>query len=270
MSRELADSDIPAIAQFLSVERLAALVTLTGSTREAIRLHQQILQLGTSLMTVTAVIEIALRNSICECLSQHFGTAGWLLHPPAPFKWRIVEENLVKRALESARRAAYAKLTQADKHALDSLAYPNGRPLNISHSKRSKDRQSKIVVSDGKIIAELTMFFWKRMFASEYEQALWRTSLKRLFPNKKLRRAEIAEQLEKIYQTRNRLAHHEPVFGRRLDETLAAINFVTDNLGSTKASKDTALAKLLFDEIISVTEQSKALDARLASFRTGP
>src|SRR5436305_1470852 len=97
------DEDVAALTVLLSPERLGALTQLTGATRAAIELHQETLSLGASLMGVTASIEIALRNSICENLSQHFGTAGWLLRPPAPFQWREPEKTKVLAALNSAR-----------------------------------------------------------------------------------------------------------------------------------------------------------------------
>lgn len=264
---ELSDQEIQTITGLLSAERLAALTQLTGSPRAAVELHQQTLQVGASLMSVTAVIEIALRNAICERLALHFATGGWLFHPPAPFKWRAEEKRSINRALAAARRAVYAKMTQAEKHALDALAYPAGKPANLSHSERSLARQAQIRVTEGKVVAELTLFFWKRLFSEDYEEALWKTSLKRTFPNKKLRRADVALQLERIYQTRNRLAHHEPVCGKRFADALAAINFITAHLGAPGTHNDTALARLIRNEMQIAAEQAKALDERLASFR---
>lgn len=126
------DEDVAALAVLLAPERLAVLNALTGSTRTAIELHQETVRLGASLMNVIASIEIALRNAICENLSKHFVAGGWLLNPPAPFQWREVERKKIALALDSARRSEYAKLSQADKHALDLLAFPNGRPPNLS------------------------------------------------------------------------------------------------------------------------------------------
>jgi hypothetical protein len=266
MSRELTDSDVAALAIFLSAERLAAYTRLTGSAREAIALHQEILQVGTSLMTVIAVIEIALRNSVCERLGQHFGSPDWLRNPPTPFAWRDQERAKIIDAERSARRAAYSKLSQADKHALDALAFSSGKPPNLSHSARAKARQAQIAVSNGKVIAEVTMYLWKRLFSEDYEEALWKPSLRKVFPNKKLKRADVAVQLERIYQTRNRLAHHEPVHGRRLTETLEAIDFVTANLGGVYTNDDSPLAKLLAQDLLLVIEQATALDKRFASF----
>ncbi len=76
------DSDLPTLSVLLSAERLSKLHRLTGNLKAAIEFHQKTLRLGSDLMNITASIEIALRNSICENLSQHFGAAGWLLNPP--------------------------------------------------------------------------------------------------------------------------------------------------------------------------------------------
>lgn len=171
-------------------------------------------------------------------------------------------------AHDSARRAEYSKLTHAQKHALDALAYPAGRPPSKSHLDRAKDRRKQIAVSDGKIIAELTLYFWKRLYGPEYDQSLWRTSLKRTFPDKKLSRANVAIQLERIYQARNRLAHHEPVLHRRFADTMQAIEFIVQHLDAAKPDKTTPLAKLLAGDIAKVMTEAEALHARLASHRT--
>ena len=183
--------DVAQLTLMLSAERLGALTALTGSAHTAIELHQETLRLGASLMNVTATVEIALRNSVCENLTQHFAVPNWLLQPPVWFQWRKPEKEKATTALDSARRAEYSKLNQAEKADLDALAYPNGRPPNTSHLKRAKDRRKQIVVSDGKVIAELTFYFWKRLYSPDYEQTLWRTSLKRTFPHKKLSRVTV-------------------------------------------------------------------------------
>ena len=124
-----------------------------------------------------------------------------------------------------------------------------------------------MIVTEGKVIAELTLYFWKRLYGPEYEQTLWRTSLKRTFPDKKLSRAQVAVQLERLYQSRNRLAHHEPVLHRRFVETVAAIEFITQRLGVVAPSPDTPLATLLVDDITDVRKKEGTLRARLESFR---
>lgn len=255
------------IVHLLSAERLRALIALTGSDTAAIDLHQETLRVGAALMHVTATIEIALRNSVCENLTHHFGVATWLTQTPVGFQWREPERKKIEQALDSARRAEYSKMSQGEKAALDVLAYPQGRPPNTSHLKRAKDRRKRIVVSEGKVIAELTLYFWKRLYGPEYDQALWRTTLKRTFPNKKTTRAEIAVQLEQIYQSRNRLAHHEPVLRKRFEDTLAAIEFVCQRLETATPDSSTPLARLLANDLGDVKARADALHGRLDAFR---
>jgi hypothetical protein len=263
----LEDADIATITVLLSPERLAALTALTGSPRTAIELHQATLSLNADLMNVIASIELALRNTVCENLTAFFGVPGWLIRPVAPFQWKQIENNIVKKSLDSARRAEYSKMTQAEKGALDALAYPNGRPPNTSHLKRAVDRRRQIQVSDGKVIAETTLYFWKRLYSADYEQTLWRTTLKKTFPNKMIRRPQVAEKLEDIYQARNRLAHHEPVLHKRFNDTIAGVEFVISNLGTAVPSNNMPLAKLIADDLQSVKDKASALHDRLAAFR---
>lgn len=267
MSRVLGDADIAAVTVLLSPERLAALTTLTGSPRVAIELHQETLTVGASLMNVIASVELARRNTVCDNLTAHFGTPGWLTQPPAPFQWRKPEYDNAQKATESAKRSAYSKMTQVEKSALDAKAFPKGRPPDTSHLQRAIQTRRHIAVSDGKVIAETTFYFWKRLYSADYEQALWRTTLKRTFPNKRMKRAEVAENLEHIYQARNRLAHHEPVLHKRFHDTISAIGFLGENLGVPDPHPGTPLAKLVAPELDRVNEQARQLHGRLASFR---
>ncbi len=259
--------DVTSVVRMLSAERLKALTDLTKSSQQAIELHQETLRVGGLLMTVIATIELALRNSVYENLTQHFGVPNWLRQPPAPFQWRQPELKKVALAHDSACRAEYSKLTQTEKHALDKLAYPQGRPSDKSHLARAKDRRKHISVSDGKVVAEITLYFWKRLYGPEYDQTLWRTSLKRTFPDKKIMRADVAIQLEHIYQARNRLAHHEPVLHKRFSDTMQAVMFVLAQLLVAKPSDATPLAKLLANDIEELKARASALHARLDSFR---
>jgi len=103
-------------------------------------------------MNVIASVELALRNTVCENLTAFFGAPGWLTHPPAPFQWRKTENDIAQKALDSARRAKYSKMSQAEKAALDARAFPQGRPANTSHLQRAIRRRRQIVVTDGKVI----------------------------------------------------------------------------------------------------------------------
>ena len=73
-------------------------------------------------------------------------------------------------------------------------------------------------------------------------------------------RAQIAVQLEALYETRNRLAHHEPVYGSRLESILQAIEFISENLNARRPSANNTLAKL-------VAPQRQSLDEMVLEFK---
>lgn len=262
------NADVSNMVRYLSIERLTTFHKITGSHVEAIKLHQQTLQFGASLMIVTAVIEIALRNAICDRLDTHFGGA-WLLTPPAPFNWEVSEKGKIVEAQKHARRAMYAKLNQAQKRTLMLQAFPEGLPAPAGEIARLRNvaaSQKQIVVSMGQIISQLTLFFWKRLYSKDYDQILWKP-LKTIFPDRKLTRADVAKQLEILYQTRNRIAHHEPVYGRRLVETMGAIDFFVNNFDGLDADNAPRLTGLLKEDIELLKSNAVALSAKITSFQ---
>lgn len=268
----LTDEELAAVAVLLSSERLSTFERLAGSNRGAIALHQEMLRLGASLMTVMAVVEIALRNAVCDQLTEHFGTADWLRSPPSPFRWDDELKGKIGQAQTSARKAAYAKLTQEQKRQLDSVAFQKHggtAPAGLPHEKVSKARQGAITVPMGQVVAQLTMYFWKRLFSADYEHTLWKPALKRVFPDKSLSRAAVATQLEAIYQSRNRIAHHEPVYGRRLAQTEAAVDFIARRLGSRGNDGATPLEELLHLELQELRDRADAMRQRLTALQAG-
>ena len=250
----------------ISAPRLATYVALTrsGSRQDAIELHQATMSLGVALSAVTGLIEIALRNSACHELNETFSAGTWLRPEAAastPIDWVTHERNNIKQAQVRAQRAKYSKLSGPAKVALDSRAFPGGAPVDISHADRAKGRQRVISVDDSQVIAQLTFYFWKRLFSDHYEKTLWKRALKRVFPNKTLSRADVASRLETIYEIRNRLAHHEPVYGARLDGALEAIDFLSQNLGSRVPTVHSPFSKLIMP-------QKDILEGQVAIFRS--
>jgi hypothetical protein len=250
MSRFLSANDVSAISDLLSGPRLGTFVGLTrsGSNSDAIELHQATMSMGIALMAVISLIEVALRNSACRELDVAFGAPGWLRQPPPNFKWAALEKHAVLKAEKQAQRSMYSKMPGAQKQALDLVAFPNGVPNGIKHRKLAEKRQATIAVPDGQVVSQLTFHFWKRLFSTDYEQKLWRRALKRVFPNKSITRAQVATELEILYEIRNRLAHHEPVYNARLTSALNAIDFVAMNLGGHSSSFENPFSKLILPQ----------------------
>lgn len=217
---------------YVSLARLQPYVDLCGTEDDALALHGEAMLLGSTLLSTLASIEIALRNRIHSQLGTDFATLNWLTTAPTPLPLRDSELKHIVDAQRQARRDRYSKLTNLEKRQLDRLAFPCGIPPNIKHQKLSTKRQQQITLSEGEIVAHTTLFFWKRFFAPDYEPTLWKRSIKKLFPNKTLSRSAVSEHIETLYLARNRLAHHEPMYGPRLEKALRSVAFVRENLDS--------------------------------------
>lgn len=266
MSSSLTDEEVAKAASLISPERLATFMAITGTERDAVAMHSLSMALNASLSPVLGVIEVALRNNICERLRTAFGEPDWLANPPAPFKWHGEEKSAIKTATTRARRAVYMKLSGAEKKALDAQAYPDGVPEGTTHEERSKARQRAIVVTSGQVIAQITFHFWKRLVSGDYEATLWQRALKRMFPDKSLKRGPIATQFEVLYQARNRIAHHEPIHGARLTKVREAITFIAQRFEAETPDPDGILVKMLAPHIEGLDRDAAALEAFIARF----
>lgn len=231
------------LVDFISKERLGTFEKLTDKQERAVALHNHTLQLGSSLMSMIALFELALRNSSNQKLIDAYGDDSWLLlgHSSVPLK--PFDENAVRKATNQARRAAYSKLSYKQKGFLDAFAFPTGVPLGASHASRVKKRQQMFVVSHGQVISQTNFSFWKRLYSSEYEDTLWKKSLKKVFPDKSVKRSDISTALEAVYAARNRVAHHEPMYGDRLEGVVSSLEFLRESLGARRQGEETSYKK---------------------------
>ena len=101
------------------------------------------------------------------------------------------------------------------------LSLLNGRGQDIL-KKAQRDAKKNWVhgpVPPGKVIAELTFGFWLQLTDSRLEHTLWVPCLHKAFlPRKAPKRSTFNQQLEKLRQLRNRVAHHEPIFQMDLND----------------------------------------------------
>ncbi len=267
MSREMTIQEIEHLANFISAERLDKLLKLTGDLKVAIQVHQDTLALNCQLIKVVATIEIALRNTIYANIMNHFEAANWLQQPPVKLNLEDGDRKKIVMAVDSAKRSEYAKRSQAEKAVLKAEVFPKGKPKDMRPFKYVQRKRENIPVSDGKIIAELTFAFWKRLYSAEYEHQLWRATLKRTFPNKNLKRSQVSAQLEIVYQMRNRLAHHEPVVGDRFHKLIGAVRFVLQELNTKASSPPHPLEKLLAADVQQAISLQSKLDSSIAPYR---
>ena len=219
----------------ISEPRLATYMRFTSCEDKAIELHNMTLQVGSSLMAVIALIELGLRNLADQRIAVAYNDENWMISERSGIDFREKEKRSIKTAIQHAKKAQYAKLTYREKQAIDRKAFPEGVPAGIKHENLSRKRWETFEVSQGQVISQTTIFFWKRLFSSDYEALLWRRSLRKVFPMKHIKRKEVAIHLEAIYSARNRIAHHDPVYGERLDLAFKAVEFIRDYMNRSKS-----------------------------------
>ena len=73
------------------------------------------------------------------------------------------------------------------------------------------------------VIAELPFGFWLALLNKEYHQTLWIPFLHKSFPHAGKPRSDIHSHLDHIRIFRNRIAHHEPIFTRHLEQDYKSI-----------------------------------------------
>jgi hypothetical protein len=132
-----------------------------GGESKSILHYQCNIQVSEAFYPVISVLEVALRNSITRELTVKFDGPDWYNHfPTTPGL-----NNLVKEII-----AAQFQITR--RHEL---------------------------VSPSKIVAELTLGFWVRLFNAEYERVLWK-DLRRAFPLPPKDRQTTAQSLSSTEQ----------------------------------------------------------------------
>lgn len=161
-----------------SPERLATYYDFAGGDKElALRLYAWNNALSQALYVPLQGLEVTLRNALGAQLRAAYGSQWFELNPGPPLMYPLPEMLL------SARKEL---------------------------GKRG------IVADHGRVIAELNWGFWTGILAKRYEE-LWRAHLRKAFSAPgALTRNAVYVPLDDLRRLRNRIAHHEPIFGRNI------------------------------------------------------
>ena len=176
------------------------LVAMNGDREKALNLYTWNTALCAAFYGPLQGLEVALRNAMHRQLTARYGSA-WYDNPAAGL----------------------------DAGCLD----------RIAAAKYEIERSGQAARS-GRIVAGLSFGFWVSLLRSggridsvgrkaDYEATLWRPALRGAFPHREpLTRKQAHGPLEHLRTLRNRIAHHEPIFRRRLDKDYQSILDVTD------------------------------------------
>jgi hypothetical protein len=179
----------------LSSARMSRYLTAcSGDSKKAMLLYRLNLRLSQELLTVISCFEVALRNSI----NTHCLTIGsdWLKSAAVSNGGGVFDNRNCKMTANTINEAV--------------------QKLNHHYS-------------HNKLVAELGFGFWRYMFAS-HQYAATGKRLLGIFPQKPVSTATIQynnifvfNQLAKLNNLRNRIAHHEPIcfeIGKPVKSTL--------------------------------------------------
>ncbi|MEZ5685055.1 MAG: hypothetical protein R3D78_03790 [Paracoccaceae bacterium] len=201
----------------LSAPRFATYLRATAGDRtRALELYHWNLQVSAAFLVPLHLFEVVIRNAVVEAIDAvHGGVWPWT-------------EGFI-RSLKDPRPPAYSP-----KRDLRACA----------------DRHE----TAGKVVADLRFVFWERMLTAAHHDRIWEAQFFRVFPAAPAGRgvascrAELRDDIEKIRELRNRIAHHEPVFTRDLqadfDLISRAIGWRTPVTGAWMSEIQTVTALL--------------------------
>lgn len=128
-------------------------------------------------------LEVLLRNRLNEQLCQKFGK-----------NWFDEEHSLLEEREQYSIRQAIKFLEK---------------------------KQKQVVLE--RIVPELSFGFWISLLRKQYTHTLWTPALRHAFKKEKLTPKVIYKPFSYLNEFRNRIAHHEPIFYRHLEQDYQSI-----------------------------------------------
>lgn len=185
-----------AIKNALSSQRLATFelaTTVLPKERGALELYAWNAQVSATMLAPLHICEVTIRNAVSDAIAAVYGPQ-WPWHSaflgslPNSGKWKM-RNHLA--ALSTAMPAA--------------------------------------TTTTGKLIPEINFVFWEKMFTGRFDAQIWMPHLFSVLPNLnpadtvQQARFKINQDLLKVRRLRNRIAHHEPVLTRNLNDDLTTL-----------------------------------------------
>jgi hypothetical protein len=173
----------------VTAERLGSYVRARGGDlSDAFALYEWNMRAAASVMELTSMVEVLARNAIDRELRD------WAHQRRAGATWLDV--------------APLDQQGSADLQKARDRATRRGRRPEVH----------------GRVVAELSLGFWRYLLESRYLTALWVPATHRAFPagdtDLRIRQKDVAFRMQQLNFIRNRAAHHEPIHARDLGRDL--------------------------------------------------
>lgn len=159
----------------------------------ALVLYERNTWLSGAAWTTIVDVEVALRNVVSNAISAHHDTIR-----PGHLRWY---DN-------PSWMAPGKPFTSQTEKALRSAMSRAKDPGPIAGPSRP---------GAGRVVAELTLGFWRYLLIARYEHSLWNPSIRQCFPalghlSGADSRKRVYAVVESLNYVRNRVAHHEPIY----------------------------------------------------------
>ena len=195
------------ILTYLSNPRMATyLGRCNGDEGRALALYRANAEVGGSAYTAIHYFEIILRNALDRELRR------WNEAARATREWTITPSPVLESVLTMKRLRA---------------------------ARRDADRavQGRRTVTHDDVVARFTLGIWRNMLPTHrnpWKQTLWHEALQHAFANRQdIRPEQIATSVSIVYDFRNRVAHHEPIFRLDLRGKRRAMRDVLNSISPT-------------------------------------
>jgi len=221
------EQEADAIFSHARLKRLKHIYRL--SRRNILLLHAQLSQLNGSIYASTSLFEIHFRNIITMCLDEIYAPGDWMQNPP-------FNEKAKTKGLKPLRGHINAAKRSAQKNAYAKLPHQERKRLKSKYAKHPVDRKKQYAIQSMKVspndlIPHLYLGFWRTLFSKTYEPHLWNRGLRNIFPDKKISRGIVSDNLETVLSVRNRVSHNEFIHPGLCHKYIEAITDLTKELG---------------------------------------
>lgn len=192
--------DYVALREALTSERLGSnLHWSAGSLERAFDLYEWNMTASAAAMMTTGMVEVIVRNAMDRALQDLAVRRGW---------------------------ASWFDSAPLDQRGRDDIRKARDRATRFGNEQEVH----------GKVVAELSLGFWRYLAASRYLTSLWTPTLFGAFPHgpadKLQRQRQVDRRLQSLLLLRNRAAHHEPIHRRDLARDVTSTIEVTSWVGS--------------------------------------
>jgi hypothetical protein len=121
----------------------------------------------------------------------------------------------------------------------------------LSRSRQGLNSDAKTASPDG-LVESLPFGFWRFLLTNRFRTTLWPQAIRFGFPNCHSKEVEqLFARIGRLHQLRNRIAHHRPIYFRRLDldlvDSYAVIGAVSRTAEGWSRSRSRVESLLLLD-----------------------